>query len=60
MNKVPDLWIPEITASCDREISDLRGIPIAGEAGRELWVRHPVDYHSGGSSFSLPFNAPSP
>jgi len=31
----------DISTSCSQEISELRDIPIAGEAGRELWVRGP-------------------
>ena len=33
--------LPDITASCRREILELRGIPVSENTTRELWVRGP-------------------
>jgi len=36
--------LPDIAASCTREILELRSTPVAENTGRELWVRGPDRY----------------
>jgi hypothetical protein len=33
--------LPDIALSCNREILELRGIPVSDDTNRELWVRGP-------------------